>query len=109
MIPDYSARLPRSQRRSALEKRTVSTILDEPFIFNNEYQRYFTYTDQNGWDLSAYDPLVVGNTVSLQEVQTFLNKLVAMPLPQAPACFILCPGDYPTKIEGVISQMNTLM
>jgi hypothetical protein len=106
----YSSRGNSSKRRAALSRRRGRSRANQivvPVKINSEYHRYFEYNDETSqWDTSAYDQVMLRGLVSLDQINNFLAKIMAIPVPDEPCCLSLCPGDYFTKIETLKKELE---
>lgn len=108
-----------SRKRSALFNRrrhrsrssgTVYIEPPQPVLYNSEYHRFFEYDDDtSAWNVSSYDPNIIQNAVTLEEVNTFLAKIVAVPVPEEPCCLSCCPGDYYQKVDILHQQLEQVL
>ena len=105
-----------SKKRSALFNRrryrsrssgTAYVEPPEPVLYNSEYHRFFEYDDDTSqWNVTAYDPNIIQNAVTLEEVNAFLGKIIAIPVPEEPCCLCCCPGDYYQRVEVLHQQLE---
>lgn len=105
-----------SRKRSALFNRrrhrsrssgTAYVEPPQPVLYNSEYHRFFEYDDDTStWNTSSYDPNIIQNAITLDEVNAFLAKIIAVPVPEEPCCLSCCPGDYYQKVDILHQQLE---
>lgn len=84
--------------------------LDDPVLLNSEYQRYFVYSDEtSSWNTGGFDAGALEGTVTFDEINFFLSRIISVPVYDEPCCVSCCPGDYFQRVEATHGELEKLM